>query len=91
MLANSSLHIESANITAVKSKRRYQKTAMLFSLGLHPCSNAVKSEQTLQIPQSGIASVASSRQRRCKIEATVRTILKSHRFHQCQFFRLTEP
>ena len=36
---------------AVKSKRRYQKTAMLFSLGLHPCSKAVKSEQTLE--QSG--------------------------------------
>ena len=51
MLANSSLHIESANITAVKSKQRYQKTAMLFSLGLHPCSKAVKSEQTLE--QSG--------------------------------------
>ena len=40
-----------AQMPAYKSKRRYQKTAMLFSLGLHPCSKAVKSEQTLE--QSG--------------------------------------
>ena len=72
-------------------KKNVGKSAIVHLFCQHLFLHVYFTPQTHQIPRSGIASVASSRQRRCKIEATVRTILKSHRFHRCQFFRPTEP